>query len=36
MESITTAELTALAKQYLDPAKASEFIVLPVAKLKSQ
>jgi zinc protease len=30
-ESVTTAELSALAKQYLDPARASEFIVLPVA-----
>ena len=29
-ESVTTAELSALAKQYLDPAKAHEFIVLPV------
>jgi zinc protease len=29
-ESVTTAELSALAKQYLDPARASEFIVLPV------
>ncbi len=29
-ESVTTAELTALAKEYLDPAKASEFIVIPV------
>jgi zinc protease len=28
-ESITAAELSALAKQYLDPAKAHEFIVLP-------
>jgi zinc protease len=28
-ESVTTAELSALAKQYLDPAKAHEFIVLP-------
>jgi zinc protease len=35
MESITTAELTALAKQYLDPAKASEFIVLPTPKAKA-
>ena len=31
-ESVTAAELTALAKQYLDPARASEFIVLPEAK----
>lgn len=30
-ESITAAELTALAKQYYDPAKVSEFIVRPVA-----
>ncbi len=29
-ESVTTAELTALAREYLDPAKASEFIVIPV------
>ena len=28
-ESITAAELTALAKQYLDPAKVSEVIVTP-------
>lgn len=28
-ESITAAELTKLARQYLDPAKASEFISLP-------
>jgi len=28
-ESVTPAELSALAKQYLDPAKAHEFIVLP-------
>jgi zinc protease len=28
-ESITAAELTALARQYLDPAKAHEFISLP-------
>ncbi len=28
-ESVTAVELTALAKQYLDPAHASEFIVLP-------
>ena len=28
-ESVTASELTALAKQYLDPARASEFIVLP-------
>jgi len=28
-ESVTTAELSALAKQYLDPARVSEFIVLP-------
>lgn len=31
MESITAAELTALARQYLDPAKASEFLSLPSA-----
>lgn len=30
-ESITAPELTALAKQFYDPAKVSEFIVLPVA-----
>ncbi len=29
IESVTTAELSALAKQYLDPAKVSEFIVVP-------
>lgn len=28
-EGVTAAELTALARQYLDPAKASEFISLP-------
>ncbi|MBI3884702.1 MAG: insulinase family protein [Opitutae bacterium] len=28
-ESVTAAELTALAKQYLEPARASEFTVLP-------
>jgi zinc protease len=28
-ESVTAAELTALARQYLDPARASEFIVVP-------
>jgi zinc protease len=28
-ESVTTAELSALAKQYLDPAKVSEFIITP-------
>ncbi len=28
-ESVTTAELSALAKQYLDPAKVSEFIIVP-------
>jgi len=28
-ESVTAAELSALAKQYLDPAKVSEFIVVP-------
>ena len=36
IESITTAELSALAKQYLDPAHASEFIVLPEAKAASE
>ncbi len=30
-ESITAAELTTLAKQFYDPAKVSEFIVLPLA-----
>jgi len=29
-ESVTAAELSALAKEYLDPAKASEFSVIPV------
>jgi zinc protease len=29
-ESVTAAELSALARQYLNPARASEFIVLPV------
>ncbi len=29
-ESVTTTELSELAKEYLDPAKASEFIVTPV------
>ncbi|HKB57872.1 MAG TPA: insulinase family protein, partial [Lacunisphaera sp.] len=29
-EGVTTKELSALAKQYLDPARMSEFIVLPV------
>ncbi len=29
-ESVTAAELTELAKQYLDPAKASEFTIIPV------
>ena len=29
-EGVTTAELSALAKQYFDPARASEFIILPV------
>jgi zinc protease len=33
-EGVTAAELTALAKQYLDPARASEFIILPVADKK--
>lgn len=28
-ESVTAAELTALAKQYYDPAKVSEFIIVP-------
>ncbi len=32
IESITAAELTALAKQYLDPAKVHEFISLPAPK----
>ena len=31
-ESVTAAELSNLAKQYLDPARASEFIVLPAPK----
>ncbi|WP_438482099.1 M16 family metallopeptidase [Oleiharenicola lentus] len=31
-ESVTAEELTALAKQYLDPAKTSEVIVLPAPK----
>lgn len=31
-EAITAAELSALAKQYLDPAKVSEFISLPTPK----
>lgn len=31
-ESVTAAELSALAKRFLDPARASEFIVLPEAK----
>jgi len=31
-ESVTTAELSDLAKLYLDPARASEFIVLPAPK----
>jgi zinc protease len=30
-ESVTAAELSVLARQYLDPAKASEFIVIPAA-----
>ncbi len=30
-EGITAAELSALAKQYLDPARASEFIIVPSA-----
>ena len=29
-ESVTAAELSALAKEYLDPAQASEFIITPV------
>jgi zinc protease len=33
-ESVTAAELTALARQYYDPAKVSEFIILPVAATK--
>ncbi len=32
-ESVTTAELSALAKQYLDPARVDEFIVLPAVSL---
>ena len=32
-ESVTAAELSALAKQYLDPARVSEFIVLPAQSL---
>jgi zinc protease len=31
-EGVTPAELSALAKQYLDPARAHEFIVLPASK----
>jgi zinc protease len=31
-ESVTAAELSTLAKQYLDPARVSEFIVLPAPK----
>ncbi len=31
-ESVTAAELSALARQYLDPARAHEFIVLPSTK----
>jgi zinc protease len=31
-ESVTAAELTELAKLYLDPAKVSEVIVLPAEK----
>ena len=33
-ESVTPAELSALASQYLDPAKAHEFIVLPESAAK--
>ena len=36
IESITAAELSTLARQYLDPAHASEFIVLPEAKAASE
>ena len=32
-ESVTTAELSALAREYLDPAKAHEFIVVPAQVL---
>jgi zinc protease len=35
-ESVTAAELSALAKQYLDPARASEFIVVPTAPTPAQ
>ncbi len=35
-ESVTAAELSALAKQYLDPARASEFIVVPTATSPAQ
>jgi zinc protease len=35
-EGVTTAELSALAKQYLDPAKAHEFIVVPAAKAETK
>ena len=31
-ESITAAELSVLAKQFLDPAKASEFLSVPESK----
>jgi zinc protease len=34
-EGVTAAELSVLAKQYLDPAKADEFIVLPVSAKSS-
>jgi zinc protease len=34
-ESVTAAELTALAKQYLVPAKISEFIIIPAAKVET-
>jgi len=36
IESITTAELSELAKQYLAPAHASEFIVLPERKVPAR
>ena len=35
-ESVTAAELSSLAKQYLDPAQASEFIVLPAVSSSSE
>jgi zinc protease len=36
IEGITAAELGDLAKQYLDPARASEFIVRPTPKTKAE